>query len=53
MGHQVTRMSVLLYPKCPTGKHVGSVLAYTKGFSGTKIPWPLQYDCGCVEDGDV
>ena len=48
-------IAVLLYAKCPTGQHVGSVEGHRAGTSGKVVlPYPLRYLCGCehpkVED---
>jgi hypothetical protein len=47
----MTTHAVLLYDKCPTGIHVGSVAAYYTGFNRDRlvVPWPPEYLCRCED----
>jgi hypothetical protein len=48
----IADISVLLYAQCPTGKHPGSVRGTLDGIGRKRIPYPLQYDCGCEDPRD-
>ena len=40
--------AVLLTEKCPTGEHVGAVVAEYVG-GQIMVPWPPRYECGCKD----
>lgn len=51
----VVTVAVLLSDKCPTGQHVGSVVADRMGLyhdGQVVVPWPPQYLCGCEDPRD-
>ncbi len=41
--------AVLLSAACPTGQHVGSVIATLQPSGKVVVPWPPQYLCGCED----
>lgn len=58
---RVEQRDVLVYPKCPTGKHPGVVRAELIGretMMGYEspgrlvIPFPFKYVCGCPDEED-